>query len=58
MLVVFLKTESETNLQRNVLSNIIALGYKSSHDRVPLWTGGLDTVSVVLTVSFRTLWFI
>lgn len=47
-----------TNLQRYVLSIVITLWHISSRNRISLWTGGLYTVSVVLTLSFRTLWFI
>ena len=49
--------KSQCYLLRYKLSLGVTLGDVSSHYRVPLWTGGLDTVSVVLTVSFRTLWF-
>lgn len=45
----------DADLQRCVPSVVIALRHVGSNNGVPLWTGGLHTVPVVLTVSFGTL---
>ena len=39
------------------MATSITLGYKNTPDGVSLGTGGLDAVSVVLTVGFRRLGF-
>jgi len=41
-----------------VLSVFVTLWDKRSWERIPLWTGGLDAVSVVFTVGLRTLWLV
>ena len=45
-------------LSRSVLSLCVTLRHVGSEYGMSLWTGGLHAVSVVLTVGFRTLWFV